>query len=92
MKITRIEREIRHKIFLGGFETIEPCLRISADLEEGDDPQEAIKEIDKAIVPMWVKEVLSEIRLTLKRRGDHIPENDKLPLVMAGFKTLDAPK
>lgn len=88
MKIKTVEREIRHKIFLGGYETIEPCLRLTAELEDGDDPDAARKELDKIIVPMWAKEVLGEIRLVLKRRGDHIPENDRVPQLMGSFKEM----
>lgn len=88
MKIKRIEREVRHKIFVGGFETIEPCIRLSAELDEGEDPHEALKELDGIIMPMWAKEVLAEIRTVHKRRGDEVPENDKVSQLMGAFKDM----
>lgn len=88
MKIEKIEREVRHKIFMGGFETIEPCVRLTAVLEAGDDPEEARKELSKIAIGMWAKEVLAEIRLVHKRRGDNPPDNDKTPQLMGAFKDL----
>jgi len=88
MKIRRIEREVRHKIFVGGFDTIEPCLRLTAELDEGEDLDAARKELDSIIMPMWAKEVLSEIRLVHKRRGDSPPENDKTVQLMGAFKEI----
>ncbi len=81
LKIQKIEREIRHKIFMGGYETIEPCLRLTAVLDDGDDPEEARKELDGIIQPMWAKEVLGEIRMVHKRRGDQVPSEDALAVV-----------
>ena len=73
---------------MGGFETISPTIRLVAELDEGEDPDTARKELDAIILPMWAKEVLGEIRLVRRRRGDQIPENDKVPQLMGAFKEM----
>lgn len=88
MKIRRIEREVCHRIFVGGFETIEPRVRLAADLEDGDNLEEALSELDAALYVIWTKEVLAEIRLVHKRRGNALPEDNKIPDLMQGFKAL----
>lgn len=88
MKITKVEREIRHKIYVGGYETIEPCLRMTAELEEGDDPKEALKILNAELIPAWSREVLGEIRMVHQRRGMETPENDKVPQLMGAFKEM----
>lgn len=88
MKISRIEREIRHKIFVGGYETIAPTVRLTADLEDGDDPIAALEELDAIIVPMWTNEVIDEIKLVHRRRSGNVPENDKLPDLLGSFKAM----
>lgn len=88
MKVTRIEREISHKIYLGGYETIEPTLRLSAELEEGDTVESALKELDAVIMPLYAREVLAEIRHVHRRRGDDVPASDKLPALLGSFKDI----
>lgn len=87
--IRRIEVEIRHKIFLGGFEVIEPCVRLCADLDPGDDLDEARKVVAKEVHALWAREVIEELRLVNKRRGhEPPPSNDKLPGLMTAFKDI----
>lgn len=92
MKITKIERELSHKIFVGGFETIQPTIRVTAELEATDDPDEARKALDQVVEAMWVKECLGELRLVHKRRNPNEPvKEDKLPMLMETFKGMVKP-
>lgn len=89
MKVTRIEVQISHKIFVGGFETIEPCIRLCAELDPGEDLEEARKIVASEAQKMWAKETIEELRLVHKRRnGGELPSNDKLPGLMTAFKEM----
>jgi hypothetical protein len=91
MKLTRFELELRHKIYLGGYETIDPCVRVSADLTEEDakDMEGVRKAVFKEVSELWTREVLDELRLVHKRRaGQELSSSDKLPTVMNAFKEM----
>lgn len=88
MKIKRIEREISHKIMVSRFESILPTLRMEADLDEGEDPSDALKELDSILEPMWVQEALEEIRMVRKRRDNVGVKDDKLPELGRGLKGM----
>lgn len=86
MIIKRIEREISHKINLGNFESIQPTIRIVADLEEGDDPAEAKKMLDKAVEEEWIRTALKELRQVVERRRGIEIKDDKSLAQMNGLK------
>ena len=89
MKISRIEIQLSHKIFVGGFETIEPCIRLCADLDPGENLDEARKLVAAEVQKLWAKEVIEELRIVHKRRnGTELPSNDKLPGLMQSFKEM----
>ncbi len=68
MKIQRIEREISNKVFIGGYETVKPTIRVVAILEPGDDPQVAAELLGSVAEKMWVDALQSDIHLAIKRR------------------------
>jgi len=86
MKIVVIEREIAHKLNVAKYESIAPTLRMRAELEEGDDPVEARRELSKVMSAEWNKIALEELRMVRKRRGDSPVENDSLTDLMSHFK------
>ncbi len=86
MKIVKIEREVAHKIFVGGFETIQPTLRMTALLDEGDDYEKVLAMLDEVLTKEWSKVAVHELRLVAKRRGGNPIENDQVPDLMQAFK------
>lgn len=86
MRVTRIEREIAHKIFLGGYETIEPKLRMVAELDDGDDVEEVQMMLDQMLEMAWVKEAISELRMVRKRRQEKPVEGDVVAEQLQGLK------
>jgi len=89
MKITKLEVEITQKIYLGGFETVEPSIRITAELDPGDTLEGARKILADEAHKLWVVEALEEIRMVHRRRGpEFFSMNDKLPEVMNSLKGM----
>jgi len=90
MKIVRVEREISHKINIGGFETICPTIRLTAELDEDDSRSGAIAELNEVILEAWSKLALEEMRIVHKRRNlapvDKDPE--RLDHVIAAYKEM----
>ena len=87
MKIVKIEREISHKIYTGQYETIQPTLRMTALLDDGDDHTKALDMLDEVLTKEWSKLAVLELRLLAKRRGGKEVKNDLLPDLMQAFKT-----
>lgn len=88
MKIKRIEREISHKIMVSRFESILPTLRMEADLDEGEDPADALEELDAVLQPLWVKEALEEVRMVRRRRNGSDVSDDKTIELGKGLKEM----
>lgn len=88
MKYKTLEIELKHKIYIGGYETIEPTVRATAELEEGDTLETARAVIAKDLQALWAKEVIEELRLVHKRRAGAEVKGDTLPQLMPAFKEL----
>ena len=69
MVIVRIEREISNKLFVGGFETVKPTVRVCGDLAPGDDPAEAFAEIDKVAQELLLIAADEDVRRVTERRS-----------------------
>lgn len=68
MKLVRIEREISSKVFVGGYETVEPKIRVVGELDSDDNLDEAFKLIDAAAQSMWAAALAEDIAVVSKRR------------------------
>jgi hypothetical protein len=91
MKLERFSVEIRYKIFLGGYEVIEPVVTQSCVLEgeELKDIEGVRKQIHKVLEEAWVKEALDQLRLVHKvRTGKEPPKDDKVPALMNSLKII----
>lgn len=88
MKIVRIEREMKHKLFLGGFETIEPQVRLVAEVPEGADLEAVMGELGVVTQELWTQQVVEDLRFAHRMRGTHLPEDDKLQGLMRNAKKL----
>ena len=88
MHISRVERELSHKIYVGGYESISPTVRLFATLSSDENPEDALKLIDSQIEGMWYREVIKELRLVIKRRTVVPVKDDKSPQLLGVFKSV----
>lgn len=54
---------------VGNYESIQPTLRMVAELDEGEDASAARRELDRVVEAEWSRIVLQELRDVHKRRA-----------------------
>ena len=90
MKITKIEMEFKHKLYLGSYETIEPSVKLSADIDPGEDLETVRAALSQELQTLWAREVSEELRLVDRRRGlnGSRSQSDKVPELSASFEEI----
>lgn len=86
-KVTQIEREISHKINVGDYESIMPTLRMSYELDPGEDPVSARSTLNALMDKEYNKLVLEELRRVNKRREQGAPGAERVAPLMQHYKT-----
>ncbi len=88
MKLLKLTRTSTHKLFIGGYETIEPSVSLTAELEEGDTLEDANLQLNSLLEEAHISATMHELRLVAKRRRGQVVEKDKVPELIGAMKTM----
>ena len=91
MKIVRIEREISNKVFIGGYETVSPSVRLVAEFDSRmEDPVEVATQLGRIVEDLWVCALQEDIELAMKRRtaSGQVWSDDKLLGLVTAIPSL----
>lgn len=78
MKVRTIEVTICETFNVGNYETVTPQVKLSASLDDDDDPEKCAAELHTLASKLWARDGLIELGWVLARRTDDVKKHEFL--------------
>lgn len=68
MKVKTIEVRVSEKLNVGNYETVDPSVTLTGEIEDGDDLETAYAELSSMAEDLWFKQARTRVRSVISRR------------------------